>query len=73
METPESTRQGQIPPPAVALSGSAARAFFDGRVRERLGISGEEFIRRHDAGELSFENPDVRHCVLLIPFGRQDP
>ena len=38
-------------PPLYVLTPEEARAQFDARVRELMGISGEEFLRRLDAGE----------------------
>jgi hypothetical protein len=47
------------------------RRLFDERARELLGISGEEFLRRWDAGEYTDAvDPAVNAVALLIPFGR---
>jgi hypothetical protein len=35
----------------IELTEAEGRALFDKRAREALGISGEEFLRRLDAGE----------------------
>ena len=35
----------------IWLEGDEARAFFDKAARELVGMSGEEFLRRLDAGE----------------------
>ena len=45
------------------LSPEEGRALFDRNAREWLGISGEEFIRRWDAGEI--EDPDRTDIVIL--------
>jgi len=59
------------------LSKEDARAIFEIEIVRLLGISGEEFLRRWDAGKYA-ETPDdlehrnVLHAAFLIPFGRQD-
>lgn len=55
----------------VWLSPEEGRRMFDEQARSRLGISGDEFIRQWEAGEI--ENPDrseVMARVLMIPFTR---
>ncbi len=57
------------------LSPEEGRRFFDDQCRALLNISGEEFIRRWDAGEYEDmedipENWDILHVSLLLPFGR---
>jgi hypothetical protein len=57
------------------LTPEESRAFFDEMARELLGISGDEFLRRWDAGEYYFDidHPDVvkiDHLGALVPFGR---
>jgi hypothetical protein len=39
---------------------------FGRRCQESLGISGEEFLRRYDAGSRDLD----QHLVMLIPFAR---
>ena len=53
------------------------RRQFDEAVRERVGISGEEFIRRFEAGEYDdiadregFRH--IGHLIGLISFARQN-
>ena len=53
------------------------RSLFDYQARKLLNISGEEFLRRWDAGEYRdvADAPGQRHIMrlaMLIPFGRQD-
>lgn len=46
---------------------------FDDSARYYMGISGEEFLRRWDAGEWSEEESDrvpVVHVVSMLPFAR---
>jgi hypothetical protein len=56
------------------LSRDEGRAMFDQRCREQMGISGEEFLARWDAGEYASipdgENGRVMHLAMLIPFAR---
>lgn len=54
------------------------RAIFDEQARRLMGMSGEEFLRRWDAGEYrdiadSPGNLHIMRLVFLIPFARQDP
>ncbi len=47
------------------------RKILDDKARTLLGISGEEFLRRWDAGEyLEAVDPNVNAVSILIPFGR---
>lgn len=57
------------------LDDDASRALFDAQARAMLGISGEEFLRRWDAGAYAAcdrepEASRVRRLVALIPFAR---
>lgn len=46
-------------------------AFFDGRARKLLGISGEEFLRCWDSGDfMNCDDPKVSALAVLIPFAR---
>ncbi len=47
-----------------------ARVMFDASAREMFGISGQEFLRRYDAGELDEEDPSVIHLAMGRDFGR---
>jgi hypothetical protein len=60
------------------LSREEGKALFDFQARKLLGISGDEFLRRLDAGE--YEGPDetpearkVNSLVMLLPFARRTP
>ena len=51
------------------------RQAFDAQARHLMGMSGEEFIRRWDAGEFAAiaddpEHPEIMRLAMLIPFGR---
>jgi hypothetical protein len=58
---------------AQVLSASEGRAMFDRQAQRELGISGEEFLRRWDAG-LYRPIPDtpegrkIGRLVMLMPF-----
>ncbi len=60
------------------LSPEEGRAYFDEASRNLLGISGEEFLRRWDAGVYR-DTPDIpesngiRRMAMMIPFARQEP
>jgi hypothetical protein len=45
----------------VWLEGDEARAYFDKEARELVGMSGEEFLRRLDAGEWEEVIDDGEH------------
>jgi len=58
------------------VSPDEGRRMFDEVAWEWAGMSGEEFIRRYEAGEYAdmIESEDNRYVVdlvLLIPFARQ--
>ena len=62
-------------PPVVELTREEARALFDARAREWMGMSGEEFLRRLDAGE--FDNifddpnhPEILDLAMMRAFAR---
>ncbi|MEO7837043.1 MAG: hypothetical protein ABIS21_05325 [Acidimicrobiales bacterium] len=47
------------------------RAIIDAHARQLLGVSGEEFLRRWDAGEYEdTEDPNVNAVAILISFAR---
>ena len=53
------------------LDAEEWRAFFDANARNRLGMSGEEFLRRLDAGEFDeiaddvVNHPGLMYMVML--------
>lgn len=54
------------------------RRLFDQAARKWMGISGEEFIRRWEAGEYweIADQPGNFHIgdlIMMIPFARQEP
>ncbi len=59
------------------LTDEEAHAIFDEEARQVMGMSGEEFLRRFDAGEYdnhpdtsAKEDLDFWRLVMSIPFGR---
>jgi hypothetical protein len=57
------------------LGDDEAHQYFDRQARRLLGISGEEFLRRYDAGEFAVLNDErqqraVMKLTMLSPFGR---
>ena len=55
---------------AEFLTEAEARKAFDHVARRSLGLSGEEFLRRWDAGDYSDdpERPGLMETVLAFPF-----
>jgi hypothetical protein len=53
------------------LTREEGQDLFDRRATKLLGISGEEFLRRWDAGEyMDSDDPRVSSLGVLIPFAR---
>lgn len=58
------------------LSREESRELFDRQAERYLGISGEEFLKRWDAGEYgdpddrSVNPPGVMRLAMLLPFVR---
>ena len=75
-ETAERTEQvEQIEQSVHWISDEDARARFDAEARRVMGMSGEEFLRRYDAGDFTDvhdegENIDFVELEMLIPWGR---
>ena len=56
------------------LTPEEGRALFDRQAHRYLKMSGDEFIRRWDAGEFD-DNPDrpeVMRVAMLLPLGRKN-
>ena len=74
-ELVERARVGDVPG-TVEVSYDEWMAMFDDAVRERLGISGDEFIKRWNAGEYAeiADKAGYRHLMglaMLIPIDRR--
>ena len=57
------------------LDDEEGREYFDTQARRLMGMSGEEFLRRYDAGEYRDikDDGDDHHLIMLImmiPFAR---
>lgn len=57
------------------LDDDESHQFFDVQARRLMNMSGEEFVRKYDAGEFDSELDGPQHGVLaqlvmLLPFGR---
>jgi len=70
-------RAQQTEDPTV-LDAAAGLAMFDRQARRLLGMSGDEFLSRLDAGayrdeEDSPEGRAAMYLAVLAPFGRRDP
>jgi hypothetical protein len=64
-----------IEPPLVFVHPEVGREFFDQQVRERLGISGKEFLQKWESGDYDSIADDPNHVeimelAMLRPFGR---
>jgi hypothetical protein len=64
-------------PEGGILTPEEGRRQYDEAVRHYMGISGEEFLRRWDAGEWhelydDSEHPHTAILVALRPFAEQD-
>lgn len=56
-------------PEIIELSVEQGREMFDRQARKTLGMSGEEFLQRWDAGEFTDpDQPDLIDLIFLIPF-----
>ena len=71
------TEDEEIAGDDYVIGAEEGRRMFDAAVRRRLGISGDEFIRRWDAGEYDeiWDSPGHLHIgdlASLIPFARQE-
>ncbi|WP_038038046.1 hypothetical protein [Thermorudis peleae] len=50
------------------LTPEEARELFEREAQRRLHMSGDEFKRRWQAGELDPEDPNVRMVALVLPL-----
>lgn len=57
---------------AHEVTSEEGRQILDRAARRRLQISGEEFVRRWDAGEYvgKADHPEVARVAMLLPFAR---
>lgn len=54
------------------LNSEESHELFDQQAKRYLGVSGEEFVRRLEAGEYGDpdDDPRVMRLVMLLPFAR---
>lgn len=62
-------------PPVYTVTPEQGRRLFDEAVRREMGISGEEFIRRWEAGEYwgiadQSGNRHIVRLIMMIPLAR---
>ena len=62
-------RSGRRTGQTVELSRAEARVMFDRVARRELGMSGDEFLKRLDAGDLP-DHPVAEHLALLAGGAR---
>ena len=60
----------------IVLTEKQSADLFDREARKALGISGEEFLRRWDAGEIppvpdTPEGRPLGHLVMMLPLVRR--
>lgn len=74
MDKPEFNKGEEIEGVDI-LTAEEGRAYFDRKARNSLGISGDEFLRRWDAGEFrpvpdTVDGRKVGRLVMMLPFAR---
>ena len=53
------------------LDREAGQELLDEQARKYLGVGGQEFLRRWDAGEIDVDaDPDVMRVAMLAGFAR---
>jgi hypothetical protein len=67
------TTYTQAGTPVVDMSDQEYRAFLDREVRERIGLSLEEFVRRANAGEIDWDHPEAFSLAALVGVGDGAP
>jgi hypothetical protein len=60
-------------PPIDEISDEEARAYFDAQARRLLGVSGDEFLDRYEAGEYWGETDfdryhKINELIMIMPF-----
>jgi len=70
--------EGDALPPTWIVTPEEGRRMYDEAARKWMGISGEEFLRRWDAGEFRdiADTPGNLHIVRLVmmrSFAEQEP
>lgn len=68
--TAGAVREAPQEPEPKFVTPEEGRLLIDSRARSFLGMSGEEFRRRYEAGELDPEDDNVLRVAMLLPLGR---
>jgi hypothetical protein len=66
-QPPASTDPDSTLPEPREMTAEEAVALLDQEAQRYFGISGEEFQRRFEAGELDVEEPHVWEVALMLP------
>jgi len=65
------TQAGPVEPSVVELSVEDSRRLFGQLVRDRMGMSREQYLERLDRGDLDgVDTDDAVRLRILAPFGR---
>lgn len=72
MPKPTSSLEPETLAPPAEYSVEEGREIFDAAAQRHLGISGDEFLRKWDAGEFADDpdRPEVIEVAMLIPLVR---
>ncbi len=62
MATARKRRTARVP----ELTAEEMWERFDRIARARLGMSGEEFIRKYDAGEIDVDDPEIHSDAIVL-------
>jgi hypothetical protein len=52
----------------VELTPEEGRSLFDREAQRLLGVGGEEFVTRYEAGEYGDDDPRIMRVAMLLPF-----
>lgn len=55
----------------VELDRRAGKRLLNEAAKRHLGMTGTEFLRKYDAGQLPKDDFNVLEVSMLIPFARQ--
>jgi len=55
--------------PIIDMSDDEYRAFLDGEVRMRIGLSLDEFVAKANAGEIDWDHPEAFALAGLVGVG----
>lgn len=78
VETDVTDAESIVDPEVIIVSPEEGKAIFDEAARTMMGMSGDEFIERWEAGEFdeiadTAGHRHIMYLALLIPFARQEP